>query len=158
MLYKTRITPSEVGERVRRGRQRTAIYDAIQRDINPASETLVRTGPQPPSRPDDAINGVAENVFGTTGQSPSFLLTCSKFTLYSRAAKPTRGSSRYPSSYKCHLLYCIARPTVIQNLAHQVYQRALTLGRETRPAAPGPIPLRICTCVFTSNHNPSPWR
>lgn len=71
-----RQSPSEVGERVWRGRQRTVIYDAIQREFNPASEASVRTGPQPPSRSDDAINGVAENVFGTTGQS-ALLSTCS---------------------------------------------------------------------------------
>jgi len=43
MLSQDRIAPSEVGERVRRGRQRTAIHDAIERDINPASGASVRT-------------------------------------------------------------------------------------------------------------------
>jgi len=104
---------------------------------------------------DAAGNGVAENVFGTTDQSASFLLACFKFTCYSRAAELTRGPSRYPSSYRCHLLDCIAHPTAIQNLAHQVYQRALTLARESRPSASGPFPLRTCTCVFPSNHIPS---
>jgi hypothetical protein len=46
MPSQDRTAPSEVGERARRERHRIATYDAIQCDINPAFEALVRTGPR----------------------------------------------------------------------------------------------------------------
>ena len=91
------------------------------------------------------VNAVAENVFGTMGQSASWSST-SSFQFPRRF---------YPPLSRCDLLDRTAHPTAIQNLANKVHQRALTLARVSRTSAsihPSPAP----SFLSPSHWHPAP--
>jgi len=91
------------------------------------------------------VNAVAENVFGTMGQSAS-LSSTSSFHFPRQF---------YPSLSRCDLLDRTAHPSTFQNLAHKVHQRTLTLARVSRTSAsihPSPAPPHPPLSIFPPKH------